>query len=157
MWSEIKLLILQARDIYVPKFKIPNKLHPKWFDSVVRHQLNCTRTIRKKHQNRPGTLNYLKLLLAESELKTSIQAAKVNYMTKITCELSSSPRRLYNDLRSLTSNTSRPEFFLINDNPVYDVQQIANAFNEFFHSNQVTFHCRVFLNFQPHPHNFGDN
>ena len=134
MWNELKLLILQARELYVPKFKIPNKLHPKWFDSSVRHQLNCTRNLRKKYRTRPSNINLLKLLFAERELQSLILTAKEIYMTKITSEFSRNPRRLYNHLHLLTSSKSRPEFFLVNDTPIYDDQQIVNAFNNFFHS-----------------------
>ena len=127
-----KLLIIQARELYVPKFKIPNKLHPKWFDSSVRHQLNCTRTLRKKYRTRPSNINLLKLLFAERELQSLILTAKDIYMTKITSEFSRNPRQLYNHLHLLTSSKSRPEFFLVNDTPIYDDQQIVNAFNNFF-------------------------
>ena len=96
MWNELKLLILQARELYVPKFKIPNKLHPKWFDSSVRHQLNCTRTLRKKYRTRPSNINLLKLLFGERELQSLILTAKEIYMTKITSEFSRNPRQLYN-------------------------------------------------------------
>ncbi len=47
-WSSLKCLILQARDIFVPKSRIPKKPHPRWFDSTVRHQLNCTCSLRRK-------------------------------------------------------------------------------------------------------------
>ena len=77
-WSNLKHLVLQARDLFVPKFKIPKKPHPKWFDSVVRHQLNCTRTLRKKSRLRPTVTNHLKLLVAETELQSTMLTAKIS-------------------------------------------------------------------------------
>ena len=133
-WSNLKHLVLQARDLFVPKFKIPKKPHPKWFDSVVRHQLNCTRTLRKKSRLRPTVTNQLKLLVAETELQSAMLTAKEHYMHQISSEFGQNPRKLYGHLRSLTTTKTRPDFFIVNGSPIYDPQQVANAFNHFFHS-----------------------
>ena len=31
-WHELKHHLLMARELYVPKFKVPRKVQPKWFD-----------------------------------------------------------------------------------------------------------------------------
>ncbi len=78
-WSNLKHLVLEARYLFVPKFKIPKKSHPKWFNSVVRHQINCTRTLRKKYRLKSTVTNQSKLLMAETELQNAILTAKEQY------------------------------------------------------------------------------
>ena len=138
IWLCLKSQLLLARDFYVPKFKIPAKPHPKWFDSAVRHKLNCVRTLHKKCRKHPSLSNQQKLLALESDLQEAILTAKEQYMDSISREFGSNQRKLYCHLRFLTSSKSRPDFFIVNNTPVYDSQQIANAFNRFFHSTFST-------------------
>ena len=72
IWSSIKCLILSAQDTLVPKFKMPHKPCPKWFDPTISHQLNCTHTLRRLYRARPTSRNHQKLLLAETDLQTNI-------------------------------------------------------------------------------------
>ncbi len=55
-------------------------------------------------------------------------------MLQIASEFGQNPRKLYSHLRSLTTTKTRPDFFVVNGTPIYDRQQIANAFSQFFHS-----------------------
>ncbi len=134
MWPMIKRSILHARDVFVPRLKIPSKPHPKWFDSTVRHKLNCTRTLHRNLQKKPTLSNEQRLQAAENDLQNAILLAKEQYVTKLQCEFGQNQRKLYSHLRSLTSSNSRPDYFIANNKPIYDPQQIANAFNLFFHS-----------------------
>ena len=131
LWLFIKCQILQARDLFVPKFKIPVKHHPKWFDFAVRHKLNCTRTFRMKCRKQPTFSNQQKLLVLENELQNAILVAKEQYVDSISREFRENYTVTFDLLQLPKADLT---FFIINNNPLYDPKQIANAFNQFFHS-----------------------
>ncbi len=138
--------------MYVPKFKILSKPHPKWFSSTVRHQLKCTHTLLRTFRKQPTISNHLKLLAKEKDLQNTILISKEQYVDSITKEFGQNQRKLYCHLQSITSSKNQPDFFTVNNLPVYDAQQIANTFNQFFNSTfqlQVTLYCWICPTFQP--------
>jgi len=48
IWSTIKHAILYAMNLHIPMVKIKSHKHPKWYNSDIRHHLNCIRTLRKR-------------------------------------------------------------------------------------------------------------
>ncbi len=82
-WHELKHHLLMARELYVPKFKVPRKVQPKWFDSKIRFKLNCARTKRRRFRSNPTVINQLKVLAVESEVNSMIVSAKESNMAKI--------------------------------------------------------------------------
>ena len=48
VWSTLKLLILYAMELFIPKVRLKTHQYPKWFTSDIRHSINCLRTLRRK-------------------------------------------------------------------------------------------------------------
>lgn len=61
VWSSIKSSILNAMNIYIPKVRIKPRKHPKWYNSDIRHMLNCICTVRRKYNKHPTSYNLSKL------------------------------------------------------------------------------------------------
>ena len=114
-WQNIKHFLLEARDLFVPKFKIPRKPDPKWF----RHCIKYTRNLRRKSRRRPSISSKLNLLLSEIELQNALVTAKEHYIHRITTEFGRKPRKLYSHLRSLTLSKAKPDFIIINNTPTH--------------------------------------
>ena len=54
VWNVIKLIIYEAMHIYIPKLRLKSRQHPKWFNSDIRHHLNCLFTLRWKLKIHPS-------------------------------------------------------------------------------------------------------
>ena len=77
-WSILKYHINLAIDIYVPKIKLH---HPKWFNSHIKHHINCLCTLRRKTKNHFSESNLNKLIQAEDYLSPLITKVKTDYET----------------------------------------------------------------------------
>ncbi len=77
----MNLYLYENLNLYVPKFKVPRKVQPKWFDSKIRFKLNCARTKCRRFRSNPTVINQLKVLAVESEVNTCsmIVSAKESY------------------------------------------------------------------------------
>ena len=53
IWSFIKSSIYKAMSLFNPKVLIKRRKDPKWFDSDIRHNLKCLRTLKRKFKSRP--------------------------------------------------------------------------------------------------------
>ena len=67
-WSILKYHINRAIDLYVPKIKLHSSQHPKWFNSHIRHHINCLRTLLGKTKNHFSGSNLNKPIQAEDYL-----------------------------------------------------------------------------------------
>ena len=74
-WQELKYHLLMARELYVPKFKVPRKVQPKWFDS------NCARTKRRRFRsnNRDQPAKSRSIGSIESEVSMIIIICQENF------------------------------------------------------------------------------
>ena len=66
-----------------------NNNQPAWFNSNIRHQIECLRTLRRKAKQRVS-LNKLKRLQdAKDTLQKSITGARVMFEEKLICDFPS--------------------------------------------------------------------
>ena len=61
VWSFIKNTILEAMNLFIPKVKA--KVHPKWFNSEIRHTIKCLRTLRRKCSLHPSNKIFSNLII----------------------------------------------------------------------------------------------
>ena len=47
IWDTVKSIIYEAMCRYIPKVKLKTYRNPPWFNSSIRHHINCLRTLRK--------------------------------------------------------------------------------------------------------------
>ena len=133
-WSVLKQMLTDGCEQFIPKFKVPAKPTPRWFNSNVRHLLNCTHTLRRLHKRKPTTNNYEKLLRMETCLRTSIEASRDEYLQRIVSQFQANPKKLYEYLKHLSNSKFKPQFIVSNDTTVQDPRQMAEIFKEYFHS-----------------------
>ena len=133
-WSHFKLMIESACNQFVPKVRKRNKMQPQWFNSSIRQDLNRIHTYRRRYCLKPSSTNLSNLQNAEHELETKIRFAKDDYLQNLVCIFQSQPRKLYHHLKSLSHSKFKPNFFTQGNDTLYNPMEIAEAFNDFFHS-----------------------
>lgn len=133
-WSHFKLMIESACSQFVPKVRKRNKMQPQWFNSSIRHDLNRIHTYRRRYRLKPSNTNLSKLQNAEHELETKICSAKDDYLQNVVCNFQSQPQKLYHYLKSLSQSKFKPNFFTQGNDTLCNPMEIAEVFNDFFHS-----------------------
>ena len=83
VWSVIKNLILNGMHLHIPTVKLRKQCYPKWFDSELRHLLNCLHTLTRKCHHHPTPHILSKLRALESDLQLKLIAAKTSFETKL--------------------------------------------------------------------------
>ena len=68
---------IRSYAFYIPKLRLKSRPHPKWFNSDIRHHLNCLRTLRQKLKIHPSDPIKLKVVSSELALKKKKASAKV--------------------------------------------------------------------------------
>ena len=137
-WSILKQMLTDGCDQFIPKFKVPLKPTPRWFNSNIRHLLNRTHTLRRIHKKKPTSNNYKKLLHMETCLQASIEASRDEYLQRIVSLFQATPKKLYEHLKQLSNSKFKPQFIVNNNTAVHDRRQMAEIFNEYFHSTFTT-------------------
>ena len=66
--------------LFLPSHTFKLNKSPKWFNSNVRHHLNCIHSLRRKYQHHPSTQLKSKLRLSELSIQESMTSA--NHLTK---------------------------------------------------------------------------
>ena len=93
--------ILDAIDLFVTKTKTAIDNQPAWFNSNIRHQIKCLRTLRRKTKQR-FSLNKLKRLQdAEDTLQRSITEVRVMFEEKLICDFPNQ-YRVYRYIQNIT-------------------------------------------------------
>lgn len=142
-WNDLKNVILNSCDAIIPRFKVPSNPRPRWFNPAIRHQINCTRTLRRQARKHPSQTLMVKLKSAESLLQVEITKAKEDYLSNLADLFSSQPKKLYAYLSSLTQSKYQPKTILHNNQIVKDPGQKAKLFNEFFNSTFTNSNFRL--------------
>jgi len=70
VWSTIKNAILYAMNVHIPMVKMKSHKYPKWYNSDIRHHLNCICMLRKEMHLMP----YNSQLLKATTLRNSTSA-----------------------------------------------------------------------------------
>ena len=135
VWSTIKSTILNAMNLFIPKLPRRSHNHPKWFNSVIRHRINCIHTLRKRCLQHPTPYNHSKLKNLENLLQKDLIAAKSTYEKNLIelCSKGQSSKN-FKYLRSLSSLGSIPTSVSLDSSTAMLDQEKATLFNTFFHS-----------------------
>ena len=100
IWFSIKSFIYDAMLLYIPKVRLRSRQGPKWFDSNIRHHLNCLRTLRRKYNFHPTSLRLLKIKV---QLQSRISSAKSVFETNLLTSLQSNESSInFSYIRSVT-------------------------------------------------------
>jgi len=122
-------------DMYIPKVKLRSCHHPKWFNSHIRHQIKCIRTLRRKTRHHFTTSNLHRLINAEDSLQHSLFTAKSNYeLNLINSYARSKDPNVFHYLKNLAKSDSVPPALQSDSTVLESDIDKANAFNEYFYS-----------------------
>ena len=101
-WIVIKSTILDAIDQFIPKIKTTtHNNQPVWFNSNIRHQIKCVRTLRRKTKQRFNLSKLKRLQEAEDTLQKSIIKARVMFENKLICDFPNQ-HKVYRYIRNIT-------------------------------------------------------
>jgi len=95
VWSTIKHAILYAMNLHIPMLKIKSHKHPKWYNSDIRHHLNCIRTLRKScsfdvgHEMHLASHALHQNYNSETQLQHKMLAAKADFEEELILNSSS--------------------------------------------------------------------
>ena len=121
--------------MYTPKVKLKPGKQPKWYNSDIRHHLNCIRTLRRKCSSHPTSFNFSKLQALEIQLQDKMSAAKSSYESSLIQNLSKgSDSRVYKYISSITKQDAIPRTVCFDSSVATSDCEKVNLFNKFFHS-----------------------
>ena len=122
-------------NLFIPKLPRRSHNHPKWFNSVICHRINCIHTLRKRCLQHPTPYNHSKLKNLESLLQKDLKTAKSTYEKNVieSCSKGQSSKN-FKYLRSLSSLGSIPTSVSLDSSTATLDQEKATLFNTFFHS-----------------------
>ena len=135
IWFTIKSFIYDAMILYIPKVRLRSQQGPKWFDSNIRHTLNCLRTLRRKYNSCPTSHRQLKIQSLEEQLQAQISSAKSAFESNLLMSLQTNDStKIYSYIRSITGQNNIPHSLHFNNTSVDSDQDKATLFNRYFHS-----------------------
>ena len=79
VWSFISTLIKSGFNHFIPTTVIDHQCQPKWFNSNIRHHIQCMHTLKRKYNKHPTDSNKVKIEESEILLQAKISHAKSNY------------------------------------------------------------------------------
>ena len=136
LWSFITNILKEAQLKFIPSVTTHHQ-QPKWFNSEIRHKLNCLHTTRRHFKMHPTPFRHQKLQQEETNLQLQMESAKLAYERKLVLNLSSrNSQQLYSYLHELSSTNANPTsvYPLNSSTPTTNDLQTAEAFNQYFHS-----------------------
>ena len=128
VWSLIKLTILHAMDLFIPKVRVKSSPNPKWFNPAIRHTIKCLRTHKRKCHLRPTPHNLSKLQSLLSQLKDQTSTAKLHYEQDLAMD---HPNKIF---KSFTSAPPVPPIVSFDSSTASTNSEKVLLFNKFFHS-----------------------
>ena len=138
IWSHIKSAITTGIDRFVP-LSVASKRYshlPKWFNTQIRHKINCIRSL--SHRCQKSSTDHLsnKLLTLRSELANDIVDARSVYEANIVDSFVSTKNssKLFGYVRSQTHQDQLPSQITANYVPLSTDSDKACAFNTYFQS-----------------------
>ena len=134
VWAGLKQAILDSCQKYIPKVRIQSKPTPRWFISAIRHQLSCTRILRRLTRKRPTQHLLLKLKSMETSLQILIQLSKDEFLSNLVTSFNVNPRKLFVYFNNLSKSKFKLQFIVHDGNTIADPVQKASLINEFFNS-----------------------
>ena len=119
----------------MPKTSIRSHPNPQCFDSSIRHQINCLRTLRRKHKSHPSPSKSSKINLLEQQLPLRISLAKYEFESKLLLSLhSNGMSNVFKYIRNVTGQNKNPNTVHLGDIFAQSDLNKANLVNSYFHS-----------------------
>ena len=118
-------------NLYIPKLKVKTLKHPKWFNSDLRHHLNCIRSLRKRIRVHPTEKKLSKLKSSEKLLQEKMLSAKASYEAKLIC--SSATSLILKYINSITGHHTIPPLIKYEASTATSDHDKASIFNAYFH------------------------
>ena len=135
IWFTIKSFIFEAMCLFIPKVRLKRRNQPKWFNSDIRHHLNCLRTMKRKFKLCPSLCYSNKIKKLEMSLQQEITQARVNFESKL---ILSSQRHcssaVFRYIHSFTKQNTIPPVINLDESCAISDQDKASLFNQYFHS-----------------------
>ena len=78
-WHILTESLFRARDLFIPSSLIYADSSPPWFNSEIRHRLNCIHTLHRRLKRNPCSSLSLCLAKLESSLTSLISSARSHY------------------------------------------------------------------------------
>ena len=135
VWSVIKNLILNSMHLHIPTVKLRKECYPKWFDSDLRHFLNCLHTLKRRYHCHPTPHILSKPRALESDLQLKLVAAKTSFETKLI--QGASPKdncKILKYIRYVSHQKCLPPTISFESLTAASDGDKANLFNAYFHS-----------------------
>ena len=135
IWSYLSAIIKDAIYKFIPVAPIHYNKQPVWFNSDIRHHINCLRTLRRKLNKHPTNNNKTKYNNSSTLLQTKIRSAKDNYESNLVASFTNTNNsKIYKYIRSLSKSNPIPPTMHHNGIFVNTDSDKANIFNDYFYS-----------------------
>ena len=109
MTDPVSTLTRNAMREFIPLIKQNAAYHPKYFFPSIRHQVNCVRSLKKKHYKSPTNTNLTRLNNTEKLLANQISSAKSEYESKLIKDFAfNNQPKIYKYIRNIKKSTSIP-------------------------------------------------
>ncbi len=117
VWSIISNQIMSVMLRFIPRFKLKRKRRPKWISSDLQHQINCLRTLRRRHiMKNPTEATHAKLREAEDNVQSSIINGKAAYETTLVNDFAGKKNAsIYKYMRTIVKDQSTPVAMTLDD------------------------------------------
>ena len=132
VWSYLSNTIKDALPHFIPITTIKPNSQPVWFNSDIRHHINCLRSLRRKFNNNSTEYNKNKLETSQNLLQAKISNAKMTYESNLVTTSDNS--KIYKYIRGFTKSKSIPSTMYHNFTTFDCDNDKANAFNNYFYS-----------------------
>ena len=121
--------------LFIPKVRLKSYQHPKWFNSDIRHHLNCLRTLRRKLRIHPSEHIKSRIDSSEEALKEKMSSAKSMFETELIKSFGPrNPSRIYKYIDEITGHNTIPITVNYESTSASSDLEKASLFNLHFHS-----------------------
>ena len=134
VWSSFKSVFFKGCDTFIPTTKKHSKSAPPWFNSNIRHRINCVKTLKCSLAQTPTQTKMFRLSCMETELQALIQTSKLTYEHYLISTFHSNSKKLFSHLKSISTQKSCIGTLMHNSSPVTDPTHKAELFNNYFNS-----------------------
>jgi len=143
LWFYLSNLIKSVCDLFNPIISAHSNQQPPWFNSDIKHHINCLRTLKRKHSAHPTEHNHSKLVNSQDQLLHKINNAKSRYESDLMAGLASNNNsKIFKYIRNFTKSTPIPSTLFYDSSPISSDK--ANLFNNHFYSIFTKPPCTTF-------------
>ena len=122
-------------NLFIPKIKKKTKRYPRWFNSTIRHQLNCLHSLKRKNRSNPTEHKLSKIKSCEEKLqKEMVSARECHEENLIKSASSGNTSLIFKHIRSITGRNVIPTMVTYGNLTAASDYGKATLFNKFFYS-----------------------